>query len=123
MVRHTHQDFLPEIESDGDIESVAHISCEQIESAEVRLFTEEVDLFDLNGRCSRKVPLSYLDTFIDDQSDWNRFLAPLHAVNVLYLIDDRIIINPIMHEYAAVKNEQYVKMLQREGITGVVVKA
>lgn len=115
MVGHTHLDFLPEanIEYNNDTES--------IDISSIKDFRVERDLFDVQGSFYRKVALSYLDEHIDDLKDWLRFTNPLLGIDLLYLVNDRDIINPIMKAYANDLNRRYLTKLKFDGIPATVI--
>lgn len=120
MVKHTHQDFLHDV-SDADVPELANSRQSQVpELAFIRDASQEKDLFDYEGYF-RKMSLSYLDEHIDDREDWNLMVGPLRGINCLYLIDDRIVINPIMADYARMKNCQYLRQFARDGVCAVIV--
>ena len=117
MVGHTHQDFLPA----PDGRTVQLDMYDKINLSEIKNFTQEIDLFDLPGKCFRKVNVSYLDEYIDDLSDWNHFIKPLIGVDCLYLVDDRPVRNPIMREFGKTRNLQYLSKLQHDNIPALIV--
>lgn len=117
MVGHTHQDFLSALDSP----TVATNKYGQVNLLEIKDFTNELDLFDIPGKCFRKVNVSYLDEYIDDLSDWNHFIKPLIGVDCLYLVDDRPVRNPIMREFGKNRNLQYLSKLQRDNIPALIV--
>ena len=117
MVGHTHQDFLSAL----DNPTVATNKYGQINLSEIKDFNNELDLFDIPGKCFRKVNVSYLDEYIDDLSDWNHFIKPLFGVDCLYLVDDRPVRNPIMREFGKTRNLQYLSKLQHDNIPALIV--
>lgn len=64
----------------------------------------------------REVKLSYLDTYIDDESDWMRFITSLRNVRRLVILDDRQITNPIMQAYDRFTKENYLRRLKQDGV-------
>lgn len=116
MVRHTHQDFLLEVTGPDIPEGTD----QDPDLALIKDASQEKDLFDHEGYY-RKMPLSYLDEHIDDCQDWNLLVNSLQGMDCLYLIDDRIVINPIMADYARVMNQQYVRQFANDGIQAVIV--
>jgi len=118
MVGHTHQDFLPE--ADTDVETPDAFN--HVDVSKVRHFIMERELFDTAGNYFRKVPLSYLDEHIDDIADWKRFVGPLSGLNCLFLIDDRTIRNPIMREYGRTQNQRYLLKLKQDNIPAKIVR-
>ena len=119
MVGHTHQDYLPRSATYGST-SQGNI---QIDLSCIKNFTEPYELFDCPGRYFRKVSVSYLDEVLDDLGDWHRFTCALTGIDMLYIIDDRTIINPIMSAYANELNSRYIAMLQSDGIPASIVSA
>ena len=117
MVGHTHQDFLPA----PDGRTVQLDMYDKINLSEIKNFTQEIDLFDLPGKCFRKVNLSYLDEHIDNLADWNLFIKPLTGVDCLYLVNDRHTCNPIMRDFGNSQNLRYLSKLRRDNIPAVIV--
>lgn len=119
MVRHLHQDFLPEKAEPIGREFDVPVSSASL--GMIRPCFEEKDLFDTPASYLRKASLSYLDEHIGTQTEWQCFCASLRGVTCLYLIDDRVTINPIMDEFAKCKTRQYVRQLAIDGIPSSVV--
>ena len=116
MVGHTHQDFLLN-ETPASGVDTTHVA---IDLSEFKDFTHTRDLFDFYGHYERKVSLSFLDEFIDDESDWKKFVKPLTGIDRLYLVNDRLITNRIMKAYAEVLNRKYVARLKQDGIPAII---
>lgn len=112
MVGHTHQDYL----SDVNVDAAFTSAYEYVNVSEIREFCEAPDLFDVPGKCFRKVRLSYLDERLDSLCDWNRFVQLVKGVDCLFLIDDRIYLNPIMRDYGHELNRRYVSKLQQDNV-------
>ena len=116
MVRHLHQGFLPE-----KAESIGKEFDTPVSSASLELVRPCFEaLVDTSASYIRKVSLSYLDEHIGTQSEWRCFCDSLRGVTCLYLIDDRVTINPVMDESAKYKTRQYIRQLAIDGIPSKV---
>ena len=114
MVRHTHQDFLSAYDATNAVDlNVIALSAEEL--SRIRPLTEPMDLFDFPGPYRRKVNLSELDEFIDDQTDWLRFTNRLQDLQQLILVDDRNIVNPLMTDYDRTTKSRYAHALAAFG--------
>lgn len=106
MVEHTHQDFLSAYDAADAVDlNIIALSAEEL--SRIRPLTEPMDLFDFPGPYRRKVNLSELDEFIDDQTDWLRFTNRLQDLQQLILVDDRHIVNPMMTDYDRTTKSRY----------------
>ena len=123
MVRHTHQDFLHRLSSDSESLDNKHLPVCFHDLESVKKHCEPPCLFDTPENFFRKVSVSYLDEHIYDKKEWDSFVKPLTGIDCLYLIDDRDVSNPIMKRYALLKNQQYLRQLQEDGIYGKLVQA
>lgn len=118
MVGHTHQDFLSDEISDVAL-SLKHGG---IDLLNIKDFTNEIDLFDVPGKYFRKISISFIDEYIDNLSDWDRWFHNLIGIDCLYLINDRPISNPIMHNYGQVLNKRYLSKLHKYGIPATIIE-
>ena len=117
MVGHTHHDFLPP----ADVPDFATREASCVQLSKVKDFRDAESLFDLAGDYTRKVNLSYLDEHLDDIHDWNDFVRPLSGLGCLYIVNDRMTINPIMREYGEELTRRYLSRLKEDGIHAVIV--
>jgi len=84
--------------------------------AGIRDYTDEMDLFDFGCPYMRKVRLSELDECLDEQSDFDAFVARTKGLDRLLVVDDRQIEHPIMAEYDKLTKSRYVAALKDAGI-------
>ena len=117
MVRHIHQDFL----SEDNLDNIVLPYCLD-DISNVKSHSIPKDLFDIPGKYHRKVNLSFLDMQISTQDEWICFCNTLRDIDCLYLIDDRIIVSPIMADYAALKTKQYATHFAHDNIPIKIVK-
>jgi len=108
MVKHTHQDFL-----------IAPLNGRPATGIARRVITplrRKQRLSGIPNESSRAVKLSHLDTYIDDESDWELFVASMGNVRRLVILDDRQITNPIMQAYDRFTKENYLRRLKQDGV-------
>ncbi len=118
MVGHTHQDFLSEEKTDIALP----LKHGEIDLSNIKDFTNEIDLFDVPGKYFRKISISFIDEYIDNLSDWDQWFHHLIGIDCLYLINDRPISNPIMHNYGQELNKKYLSKLHKYGIPATIIK-
>lgn len=118
MVGHTHQDFL----SDENTDIALPLKHGTIDLFNIKDFTDEINLFDIPGKCFRKISISFIDEYIDNLSDWNRCFRHLIGIDRLYLINDRPISNPIMRNYGQLLNKKYLSKLLKDGIPATIIE-
>jgi len=123
MVRHTHQDCLRQW---GEIGRNQPTACRPIAAerlVEVGPIDRPKELFDLQGRYARKVPLSRLDRSIDDSSDWQSIVALANDLDKLLIEDDRHPVeNPILKEYDRYTKQRYLAAFEQAGIEVELIK-
>ena len=64
-----------------------------------------------------------MDEHIDDIGDWRQFINSIAGIDLLYIINDRSISNPIMSAYADEQNRRYLTQLDADGINAIIVPA
>lgn len=116
MVGHTHQDFLLTETAVGGVD----VTPVAVDLSAFEDFTHARDLFDFPSRYVRKASLSFLDEFIDDESEWMKFVASLTGIDCLYLVNDRRVTNRIMEAFAENLNRKYVARLKQDGIPAII---
>lgn len=121
MVKRTHQDFLPDLSPEENADAPVIVSCDDDVST-VRTHLLPKDLFDTDGAYKRKVNISYLDAKISTRRDWDGLCKSVRHVDCLYLIDDRIVVNPITEDFARMKTLQYVRRFSEDNIPVKIVR-
>jgi len=115
MVGHYHQDFLSAY--DGSLEPAEGETCyTEAVVAGIRDYGIEKDLFDFYGPYMRKARLTELDEYIDEQADFDAFVAKTRDLDRLVLIDDRKISHPFMAEYDLLTKARYCAALREAGV-------
>lgn len=80
-----HQRFLLNCDY-GSIDLTKYSSA-SIDLCKIPGFKEERTLFD-GDVLERRVFVSYLDTYIDDENDWKEAVAMLQQIGILYIVND-----------------------------------
>ncbi len=72
-------------------------------------YVEPYCLLDVDNRIIRKLNVSFLDTIVDDESDWEDFLSQIEPIDELILYYDVTdIVNPIIYVYRDVTLKAYI---------------
>lgn len=113
-----HQRFL--LNCDYESIDIANYSAAAIDLCAIKDFHEERTLFD-DAILERRVFASYLDTYIDNERDWNEMLDMLQQIGVLYIVDDRLKSdNSIITSMAEATMKAYIYRLIQARIKTVI---
>ena len=122
MAKFYHQSFMSDYDNGPPLDiKTAQWTSKELES--VRFLGEPRDLFDFHAPCQRKINLSHMDEYIDREKDWAQFLALLVEVDLLVLVDDRIIANPLMANYDKTSKLRLARALTAAGCQFLFVKS
>lgn len=89
----------------------------------IRDYEVAYDIVDYIEGYVRKVQLSKLDSYIDDEYDWEQFYKKIDGVDKLIIVDDRNYINNSIYcLYALNVLRAYITLFQERNITCEIVR-